>query len=105
MERLRSYYLDRGYINFTIDSSQVSLSPDKKHVYVTISVTEGEKFSVGEVTLAGELTVDEQELKNEITVMEGATFSRREMTKSQDALTRKLGDHGYLFANVSRYQK
>ncbi|WP_290702962.1 outer membrane protein assembly factor BamA [Amphritea sp.] len=105
LERLRSYYLDRGYINFTIDSSQVSLSPDKKHVYVTISVTEGEKFSVGEITVAGELVVDKQELLNEITVIEGATFSRREMTASQDALTRKLGDNGYLFANVSPVPK
>nr|WP_320136739.1 outer membrane protein assembly factor BamA [uncultured Amphritea sp.] len=101
LERLRSYYLDRGYINFTIDSSQVSLSPDKKHVFITVSVTEGEKFSVSGVSVAGDLVVDEQELMDAITVVEGATFSRREMTASQDALIRKLGDKGYLFANVS----
>ncbi len=101
LERLRSYYLDRGYINFTIDSSQVSLSPDKKHVFITVSVTEGEKFSIGSVAVAGELVVDQQELLDAITVREGAIFSRREMTESQDALIRKLGDQGYLFANVS----
>ncbi|RTE66919.1 outer membrane protein assembly factor BamA [Amphritea opalescens] len=101
LERLRSYYLDRGYINFSIDSSQVSLSPDKKHVFITVSVTEGEKFSVSGVSVAGDLVVDEQELMDAITVVEGSTFSRREMTASQEALTRKLGDKGYLFANVS----
>ncbi|MBR9867470.1 MAG: outer membrane protein assembly factor BamA [Oceanospirillales bacterium] len=101
LERLRSYYLDRGYINFTIDSSQVSLSPDKKHVYITVSVTEGEKFTVGSVTVAGDLVIDEQALLSAVTVAKGATFSRREMTESQDALIRKLGDKGYLFANVS----
>jgi outer membrane protein insertion porin family len=105
LERLRSYYLDRGYINFTIDSSQVSLSPDKKHVFITVSVTEGEKFSVGDVTVAGDLVVDEQELLDAITVAKGVTFSRREMTESQDALVRKLGDKGYLFANVSPVPK
>jgi outer membrane protein insertion porin family len=105
LERLRSYYLDRGYINFTIDSSQVSLTPDKKHVYITISVTEGEQFSIGEITVAGELVVEEQELLSEISVTEGAIFSRREMTESQDALIRKLGDSGYLFANVSPVPK
>lgn len=101
LERLRSYYLDRGYINFAIDSSQVSLSPDKKHVYITVSVTEGEKYTVSGVSVAGDLVIDQQELLDAITVVEGATFSRREMTTSQDALIRKLGDKGYLFANVS----
>ncbi|WP_417223625.1 outer membrane protein assembly factor BamA [Amphritea sp.] len=101
LERLRSFYLDRGYINFAIDSSQVSLSPDKKHVYITVSVTEGEKFTVAGVSVAGELVVDKQELLDAITVVEGTTFSRREMTESQEALIRKLGDKGYLFANVS----
>lgn len=105
LERLRSYYLDRGYINFTIDSSQVSLSPDKKHVFITVSVTEGEKFSVGDVAVAGDLVLDEQELLDTITIAKGATFSRREMTESQDALVRKLGDKGYLFANVSPVPK
>ena len=101
LERLRSYYLDRGYINFTIDSSQVSLSPDKKHVFITISVTEGEKYSVGAVSVAGDLVVDESELLEVISVNEGDVFSRSEMTRSQDALIKKLGDHGYLFANAS----
>lgn len=101
LERLRSYYLDRGFINFTIDSSQVSLSPDKKHVYITVSVTEGEKFTVGNVAVAGDLVIDEQDLLSAVTVAKGTTFSRREMTESQDALIRKLGDKGYLFANVS----
>ncbi|GGK66219.1 outer membrane protein assembly factor BamA [Amphritea balenae] len=101
LERLRSHYLDRGFINFSIDSSQVSLSPDKKHVYITVSVTEGEKFTVGDVAIAGDLVVPEQELIDVVVIKQGSVFSRREMTESQDALIKKLGDNGYLFANVS----
>ena len=101
LERLRSHYLDRGFINFSIDSSQVSLSPDKKHVYITVSVTEGEKFTVGDVAVAGDLVVPEQELMDVVVIKQGSVFSRREMTESQDALIKKLGDNGYLFANVS----
>ncbi|MCV6611883.1 MAG: outer membrane protein assembly factor BamA [Amphritea sp.] len=101
LERLRSYYMDRGYINFSIDSSQVSISPDKKHVFITLNVTEGEQYSIRDVGVAGDLVVDEQELLDVITVKAGETFSRKEVTDSQEALTRKLGDNGYLFANIS----
>lgn len=101
LERLRSYYMDRGYINFSIDSSQVSISPDKKHVFITLNVTEGEQYSIRDVGVAGDLVVNEQELLDVITVKAGETFSRKAVTDSQEALTRKLGDNGYLFANIS----
>ncbi|MEH6575847.1 MAG: outer membrane protein assembly factor BamA [Amphritea sp.] len=101
LERLRSHYLDRGYINFNIDSSQVSISPDKKHVYITINITEGEQYSVRSVDVAGELVLPEADLLKSIVVESGSVFSRKDMTVSQDALARLLGDNGYLFANVS----
>lgn len=101
LERLRSFYMDQGYINFSIDSTQVSITPDRKHVYITINVTEGEKFSVRGVNLAGEMVIPEEELKEVLTIADGDVFSRQRMVASQDALSRKLGDAGYMFANIA----
>ncbi|MDI3322959.1 outer membrane protein assembly factor BamA [Pontibacterium granulatum] len=101
LERLRSFYMDQGYIKFSIDSTQVSITPDKKHVYITVNITEGEKYSVRDVNLAGEMVVPEEELMQVITVKAGDTFSRNRMVKSQEALNRKLGNVGYMFANVA----
>ncbi|NVK42215.1 MAG: outer membrane protein assembly factor BamA [Oceanospirillaceae bacterium] len=100
-ERLRSWYLDRGYINFSIDSTQVSISPDRQHVYITINVTEGEQFKIREVDLAGNLAVPETNLESELSFEPGDVFSRQEMTDIQTRLQRVLGDGGYMFANVS----
>ncbi len=101
IERLRSWYLDRGYINFSIDSTQVSISPDKKNVYITINVTEGEQYKVRDVDLAGTLAVSRPELEAELQVAPEQVFSRQRMTDTQERLVRKLGDNGYMFANVS----
>lgn len=101
IERLRSYYLDSGYVNFSVDSTQVSITPDKKHVYITVNVTEGEKYTVRDVDVAGEMVVPEEELKKVIRVEKGQTFSRRLITESQDALSNTIGNAGYMFANVS----
>lgn len=101
LERLRSYYLDRGYINFAIDSTQVSVSPDKQDVFISVGLTEGQQYRVGEVVMVGNLVVSESELLSKMSLGEGDVFSRREMTDSQERLERLLGDHGYMFANVS----
>lgn len=101
LERLRSFYMDQGYINFSVDSTQVSITPDRKNVYITVNITEGEKYTVKEVNVAGEMVVPEEELREVITVKAGEIFSRRQMVKSQEAVARKLGDVGYMFANVS----
>lgn len=101
LERLRSYYQNSGYVNFSIDSTQVSLTPDKKHVYITINVSEGEKYTIRDVGVAGDMVVSEEELMKVIRVGEGQLFSRRLITESQEALTKKVGDAGYMFANVS----
>lgn len=101
IERLRSWYLDRGYINFSVDSTQVSISPDKKDVYITVNVTEGEQFRVRDVDLAGNMPVAREELEAQLQVEPDQVFSRQRMTDSQERLVRKLGDNGYMFANVS----
>ena len=76
LEALRSHYLDRGFVNFTIDSTQVSITPDKKDVYITINVTEGDEFRVSEVRLGGDLLVDESELFGLVKIRKGDVFSR-----------------------------
>ncbi|WP_137820480.1 outer membrane protein assembly factor BamA [Pseudomonas sp. 2FG] len=101
LERLRSYYLDRGYINMDISSTQVSITPDKKHVYITVNVDEGQKYSVREVKLSGDLKVPEEEVKKLLLVKEGQVFSRKVMTTTSELITRRLGNEGYTFANVN----
>ena len=101
LERVRSYYLDSGYVNFKIDSTQVSITPDKKNVYITLNVTEGEKYTIRDVDVSGEMVVPENELKDVIRVEKGQVFSRRLITESQDALVKRIGDAGYMFANIS----
>ena len=101
LERLRSYYLDRGYINMDIASTQVSITPDKKNVYITVNVNEGEKYNVGEVKLSGDLKVPEEQIKSLLLVQPGQVFSRKLMTTTSELITRRLGNEGYTFANVN----
>lgn len=101
LERLRSYYLDRGYIHMDIASTQVSITPDKKHVYITVNVNEGEKYTVSDVKLSGDLKVPEDEIKKLLLVKKGQVFSRKVMTTTSDLITRRLGNEGYTFANVN----
>ncbi len=101
LETLRSYYLDRGYISFNIDSTQVSLTPDKQSVYVTINITEGGLFSVSEVKLAGNLIVEPEELFDLVKIRQGDVFSRKLVTETSKELTDRLGAEGYAFANIN----
>ena len=105
LETLRSYYLDRGYIRFNIESTQVSVSPDKKGVYITVNVTEGEVYSIRDMKLAGDLVVDEDDLTRLYLLKEGDTFSRRRVTLSSDLMTKRLGNEGYTFAKVNGIPK
>ena len=100
LEILRSFYLDRGYVNFNIDSTQVTITPDKKDIFVTINITEGEKYSVSDVTFGGNLIYPEKELRKELTLTEGETFSRAKIATSTKALKDKLGAEGYAFSEV-----
>jgi len=101
LERLRSYYLDRGYINMDITSTQVSITPDKKHVYITVNINEGEKYTVRDVKLSGDLKVPQDQLEALLLVQKGQVFSRKLMTTTSDLITRRLGNDGYTFANVN----
>lgn len=101
LETLSSWYLDRGYLQFSIDSTQVSVSPDKKAVYITANVTEGEKFTVSGVDLSGDLVLPESDLKRYVLVAEGQTFSQQMVTSTEEFMTRRLGNEGYNFAKVT----
>ena len=101
LETLRTYYLDRGYLKFNINSTQVSITPDKKDIYVTINVAEGHQYSIREVTLSGDLVVPAEELFPLIKINPGDVFSRRKVTESVDRISSLLGDQGYAFANVN----
>lgn len=101
LETLRSYYMDRGFVNFNLDSTQVSISPDKKDVYITVNLTEGDKYTVSEIKLVGNLVVSEAELREKITFKPGDIFSRKEITASSEAMVKRLGNDGYFFANAN----
>ena len=101
LERLESYYLDRGYLEFRIDSTQVSLSPDKQSVFITVNVSEGDVYTVSEVELAGDPVVPEEEVRRLLLVRKGQTFSQVLMTTTSDYITKRLGNEGYTFAEVN----
>jgi outer membrane protein insertion porin family len=101
LETLRSYYLDRGYLEFNIESTQVSISPDKQDIYITVNITEGERYSVSSVKLAGQLLLPEDELTKLVQVKPGEVFSREKMTETTKAISERLGNEGYAFANVN----
>ena len=101
LETLRSYYLDRGYLEFNIESTQVSISPDKQDIYITVNITEGEKYTVSAVKLAGQLLLPEDELTKLVLVRPGEVFSREKMTETTKAISERLGNEGYAFANVN----
>ncbi|MBT8419711.1 MAG: outer membrane protein assembly factor BamA [Gammaproteobacteria bacterium] len=101
LESVRSHYLNNGYINFSVDSTQVSITPDKKDVYITVNVNEGPQFVVSDVKLTGDFVVPEEELLKGVTVSRGVVFSRDTVTKTSKNLTERLGEDGYAFANVN----
>lgn len=102
LEVMRSFYLDSGYLEFSVDSTQVSISPDKKDIYITINVTEGAKYSVSDIKLlTSENILPQDEMRKLILLKAGDVFSRNKLTESQKNVSDRLGDDGYAFANVS----
>lgn len=100
LEKLNSYYLDRGYTKFHVTSTQVSTTPDRKAVYIAVNVDEGDEYKVGKVDLSGDIILPEDELRKFILVKNGQTFSQALVTNTEQLLTKRLGNEGYNFAKV-----
>lgn len=101
LELLKSFYLDRGYLNFDVESTQVTISPDKQDIYITVNVKEGDIYTISDIKITGELVVDAQEYFPLIHLRRGEAFSRRAVVDSTDRLSEKLSEMGYAFANIN----
>lgn len=101
LEKLRSYYMDRGYVRFKVDSTQVSMTPDRKGLYLTIAVTEGDLYKLGRSSVQGNTLTYGQELQNLITLKEGDVYSAREVTNTEKVLANYLGKFGYAYSKVT----
>jgi len=100
IETLRSFYQDRGFIRFEVVSTQVSISPDKRDIFIVININEGDRYTVRDVQLRGQLDVPEEELRGLIDVLEGDVFARKDIVRSSNAISDRLGQDGYAFAEV-----
>ncbi len=103
IETLESWYLDRGYLQFEVESTQVSISPEKDSVFITINLSEGDVFTVDAVELSGELKIPERQVRGLVILREGMVFSQGLMTASSEYITKRLGNEGYTFAEVNGY--
>jgi len=101
LEAIRSFYMDNGYLEFNIDSTQVSITPDKKDIYITINFTEGPKYTVSKVSVSGDTVVPLKEIEDLLVVKAGDTFSRKALTETSKKIGERLGAEGYAFANVN----
>ncbi len=101
IERLNSFYLDRGYVDFSLDSTQVSISPDKRDMFITAGITEGEQYTISSVKVSGDTVLPEENIQNLVFVKEGQIFSRALLELTSDAITNVLGNIGHAFAQVN----
>ena len=102
LEAIEAFYTDRGYVEFKINSTQISMTPDRKQVYITISVSEGERHLINEVELVGDLDdVNPEELEKLIAVSEGQLYSSALLTATEEFITEQLGRYGYTFATAT----
>ncbi|WP_316656125.1 outer membrane protein assembly factor BamA [Ralstonia condita] len=101
LEALRSFYLDRGYLEFAIESTQVSITPDKKDIYLTLNIHEGEQYKVSDIKLTGELLSKQAEMEKLIKLKQGDVFSSAKLSATTKAITDLLGTYGYAFATIN----
>jgi outer membrane protein insertion porin family len=101
LEKLNNYYLDRGYVDFNIDSTQVSISPDRRDMFISAGVSEGDQYKISSVQLTGDTVLPKEELQKMVLVKEGQIFSRRLLELTSDSITATLGNIGYAFAQVN----
>lgn len=100
LERLKSFYFDRGHIRFEIESTQVALAPTKDDVFITVNVHEGDIYNVDKVSLAGKFEVPQADLEKLILLNQGDVYSRQQVTLTSELISRRLGNEGYAFAKV-----
>jgi len=101
LEKLNNYYLDRGYVDFNIDSTQVSISPDRRDMYISAGVSEGDRYKISSVQLTGDTVLPKEDLQKMVLVKEGQIFSRRLLELTSDSIVATLGNIGYAFAQVN----
>ena len=101
LENLRAFYQNRGYLDFSIESTQVSISPDRRDIYITVNFVEGEKYTVSKVDLSGQFIVPKAELEKLVQLKPGDVFSREKLAATTKAISDRLGNDGYAFANAN----
>ena len=101
LDRLISFYQDKGFMDFTIESTQVTLSKDKKAVYITINIIEGEQYIVNKINVAGKLILPIEEIADAIKVTTGEYISRTNIVKSSENIKARLSEKGYAFSKVN----
>ncbi|MEO7252228.1 MAG: outer membrane protein assembly factor BamA, partial [Arenimonas sp.] len=101
MEKLSNFYLDRGYVDFNVESTQIAISPTKQDMFVTANVTEGEKYKVSDVRVSGETVLPQEQIEKMVLIKPGAYFSRALLELTTDSITTMLGNIGYAFAEVT----
>ncbi|MDH3420944.1 MAG: outer membrane protein assembly factor BamA, partial [Gammaproteobacteria bacterium] len=100
LEALRAYYMDRGYADFLLDGVQVAISPDKRDIFITVNITEGDLYTISDVQLAGEMVVPAEELETRILLTPGQVFSQRDIAATESLMSQRLSEEGYAFAQV-----
>ena len=101
LENLRAFYQNRGYLDFSIESTQVSITPDRRDIYITVNMVEGEKYTVSKVEVSGNLIVPRPQVEKLVQLKPGDVFSREKLTASTKAIADRLGNEGYAFANAN----
>jgi outer membrane protein insertion porin family len=101
LEALRSFYQNRGYLDFQIESTQVSITPDRRDIYITVNILEGEKYTVSKVELSGQMLLPREELEKLVRLKPGDVFSREKLAAGTKAIAERLGNEGYAFANAN----
>ena len=101
LEKLKSYYLNRGYLEFNIESTQVSITPDKEKIYITVNISEGQVYKITDIKFQGDLKITEAEMRSLLLFKPGETFSRQKVVDSVKQISDRLGNDGYSFANIN----
>lgn len=102
IETLRTFYMNAGYMDFNVETTQVSISPDKEDIFITLNISEGERYTISAIKVAGtQAVLPHSEIRSMIQMKEGDVFSREALTESNRKITERMGDEGYAFANVN----